>query len=44
VYRHEVDNVSRAFRDGDRSPAVMSWEESVANMATLDRWRSAMGP
>jgi predicted dehydrogenase len=43
VYRIEVDAVNRLVRGGERSPAVMSWEESVANMATLDRWRSAIG-
>jgi len=44
VYQLEVDNVSQMFRSGERSPAVMRWEDSVANMATLDRWRSAIGP
>jgi predicted dehydrogenase len=43
VYRIEVDEVSRMVRGGERSPAVMPWEDSVANMATLDRWRSAIG-
>jgi predicted dehydrogenase len=44
VYRLEVDTVSQLFRSGERSPAVMRWEDSVTNMATLDRWRSAIGP
>jgi predicted dehydrogenase len=43
VYGVEVDAVSRFVRDGVRSPAAMPWEESVANMGTLDRWRSAIG-
>lgn len=43
VYQFEVDGVSQMFRGGERSPAVMRWEDSVANMATLDRWRSAIG-
>jgi predicted dehydrogenase len=43
VYQFEVDEVSQMFRGGERSPAVMRWEDSVANMATLDRWRSAIG-
>jgi hypothetical protein len=30
-------------RAGERSPAVMPWEESLANMATLDRWRASAG-
>jgi predicted dehydrogenase len=43
VYRIEVDAVSQFVRDGARSPAAMPWQDSVANMATLDRWRSAIG-
>ena len=43
VYQLEVDHVSQMFRTGERSPAVMRWADSVANMATLDRWRSAIG-
>jgi predicted dehydrogenase len=43
VYQFEVDEVSQMFRRGERSPAVMRWEDSVANMTTLDRWRSAIG-
>jgi hypothetical protein len=40
VYQLEVDQVSQMFRRGERSPALMFWEDSLANMATLDRWRS----
>lgn len=43
VYLVEVDAVSRAVRDGIRSPSAMSWEDSLANMLTLDRWREAIG-
>jgi predicted dehydrogenase len=43
VYGVEVDAVSRFVRGGERSPAVLPWEDSVANMTTLDRWRSAIG-
>ena len=43
VYRFEVDKVSQIFRGGERSPAVVRWADSVANMTTLDRWRSAIG-
>ncbi|HET8527092.1 MAG TPA: Gfo/Idh/MocA family oxidoreductase [Actinomycetota bacterium] len=42
-YRIEVDAVSEMVRAGERSPAVMPWEESLANMATLDRWRASAG-
>ena len=42
-YRIEVDAVADMVRGGERSPAVMPWEESLANMATLDRWRASAG-
>jgi predicted dehydrogenase len=42
-YLLEVDAVSEMVRAGERSPAVMPWEESLANMATLDRWRASAG-
>jgi predicted dehydrogenase len=43
VYTVEVDAVNRFIRKGERSPAVMTWDESLANMRTLDRWRAAIG-
>ena len=43
VYTVEVDAVNGFVRKGERSPAVMPWEDSLANMLTLDRWRSAIG-
>jgi predicted dehydrogenase len=43
VYTVEVDAVSAHVRDGVRSSPTMSWEESLANMLTLDRWRAAIG-
>jgi predicted dehydrogenase len=43
AYVVEVDAVSRSVRDGERSTAAMSWEDSLANMLTLDRWREAIG-
>lgn len=43
VYSVEVDAVNGFVRKGERSPAVMPWEDSLANMLTLDRWRSAIG-
>lgn len=41
-YRIEVDAVGEMVRDGVRSPDVMPWEETLANMATLDRWRASV--
>jgi predicted dehydrogenase len=43
VYTVEVDVVNELVRAGERSPRVMSWDESLANMRTLDLWRSAAG-
>ena len=43
VYTIEVDAVGSMVRAGERSPSVLPWEESLANMGTLDRWRSAVG-
>ena len=43
VYTVEVDAVNEFIRKGERSSAVMTWDESLANMRTLDRWRSAVG-
>lgn len=43
VYTVEVDAVDGFIRKGERSPAVMPWEDSLANMRTLDRWRTAVG-
>lgn len=43
VYTLEVGAVNGFIRKGERSPAVMPWEDSLANMRTLDRWRSAVG-
>jgi len=43
VYTIEVDAVSHCVRQGARSSPGMRWEESLANMLTLDRWRSAIG-
>jgi predicted dehydrogenase len=43
VYTTEVNAVDRFVRSGERSPLVMRWDESLANMRTLDRWRAAIG-
>jgi len=42
-YVIEVDAVGAMIRDGVRSPSVLPWEEMLANMGTLDRWRAAVG-
>jgi hypothetical protein len=43
VYTVEVDAVNELVGAGERSTRVMSWDDSLANMRTLDRWRSAAG-
>ena len=43
VYVTEVDAVDAFVERLELSPPVMPWEESLANMRTLDRWRDAIG-
>jgi predicted dehydrogenase len=43
VYAVEVDAVNAMVRKGERSPSVMTWEDSIENMRTLDRWRASIG-
>jgi predicted dehydrogenase len=43
VYTVEADAVNAAILKGERIPAVMPWQDSLANMRTLDRWRAAVG-
>ena len=43
VYTVEVDAVNTFVRKEERSPSVMTWDESLANMRTLDRWRASIG-
>jgi predicted dehydrogenase len=43
VYTIEANVVNELVGAGERSPRVMSWDESLANMRTLDLWRSAAG-
>jgi predicted dehydrogenase len=43
VYAVEAEAVDAMVRKGERSPSVMSWEDSLENMRTLDRWRASIG-
>jgi predicted dehydrogenase len=43
VYTIEVDAVNGYVLMGERSPSSMTWEDSLANMRTLDRWRASIG-
>jgi hypothetical protein len=43
IYATEVDVVNGCVRNGERWIGAMTWEDSLANMGTIDRWRSAIG-
>jgi predicted dehydrogenase len=43
LYVLEADAVGRLVREGLTSHPLMSWDESLANLATIDRWRAAIG-
>lgn len=43
VYSIEVDAVNGFLLAGQRSPSVMTWADSLANMRTINRWRAAVG-
>ena len=43
LYVLEVDAVNGLVRDGQTCHPLMGWDESQANMRTLDRWREAVG-
>jgi predicted dehydrogenase len=43
VYVLEVDAVCQLVREGHSSHPLMEWQESVANIETLDRWRASIG-
>jgi predicted dehydrogenase len=43
VYTIEVETVNALVRGGQSSTPLMAWEDSLANMHTLDRWRWGIG-
>lgn len=43
VYVCQVDAVSQCVREGQKRHPLMEWDESLANMHTLDRWRDTVG-
>jgi hypothetical protein len=42
-YALEADVVAEAIAAGRVEAAPMSWADTLGNLATLDRWRSAAG-
>jgi predicted dehydrogenase len=43
LYVYQADAVSRCVREGQKRHPLMGWDESLANMHTLDRWRDTVG-
>jgi predicted dehydrogenase len=43
LYTIEADTVVARAREGRMEAPEMTWEDSLGNMRTLDRWRSAVG-
>jgi predicted dehydrogenase len=43
VYGLEADVVSAALRGGGRAVAAMTPDDTLGNLAALDRWRAALG-
>jgi predicted dehydrogenase len=42
-YAYEAEHVADCIAKGLRESPAMSWNDSLGNMATLDRWRRAIG-
>jgi predicted dehydrogenase/aryl-alcohol dehydrogenase-like predicted oxidoreductase len=42
-YAYEAEHVAKCIGEGLRESPVMSWRDSLGNMATLDRWRESIG-
>ncbi len=42
-YRYEVDTVARYLDRRQAESPAMSWDDTLGNMAVLDRWRAAIG-
>ena len=43
LYAIEADTVARHLSDRQGPPPCMTWEDSLGNMRTLDRWRKKIG-
>lgn len=42
-YAHEANHVADCIAEGLRQSPLMSWDDTLGNMATLDRWRDGLG-
>jgi predicted dehydrogenase len=43
LYAIEADAVAASLREGLPAAPTMTWDDTLGNMATLDRWRNAVG-
>jgi hypothetical protein len=43
LYSIEADTVAGHLGSGQAPPPAMSWQDTLGNMQTLDRWRAAAG-
>ncbi len=43
LYVLEADAVSHLVREGKRAHPLMQWDESLANLRTMDSWRDSVG-
>ncbi|MYD43575.1 MAG: oxidoreductase [Gammaproteobacteria bacterium] len=43
AYVHQVDEVDRCLQAGHVQSTAMDWEDSLGNVAVLDKWREAVG-
>jgi predicted dehydrogenase/aryl-alcohol dehydrogenase-like predicted oxidoreductase len=43
LYGYEIDTVAKYVKDLEAPSPAMSWDDSLGNMWTLDRWRKAIG-
>ncbi len=43
LFAIEADTAARFAREGQAAPPAMSWNDSIGNMITLDRWRESIG-
>jgi predicted dehydrogenase len=43
LYAIEADAVAASLREGLPAAPMMTWDDTLGNMTTLDRWRDAVG-
>ncbi len=43
LYSIEADTVAEHLHSGQAPPPAMTWQDTLGNMETLDRWRAAIG-